>query len=104
MRVPTPTVSIVDFVVEVEKEVTTESLRAAFAVAAKGELEGILGYSEEPLVSTDYKGDPRSSIVDGLSSMALGGNMAKVVTWYDNEWAYSVRVADLIKYIAEKGL
>ncbi len=104
MRVPTPTVSIVDFVVQVEKEITTESLRAAFAAAAEGALEGILGYSEEPLVSMDFKGDPRSSIVDGLSTMVIGGNMAKVITWYDNEWAYSVRVADLIKFMAEKGL
>jgi glyceraldehyde 3-phosphate dehydrogenase len=104
MRVPTPTVSIVDFVAEVEKQVTTESLRAAFAAAAEGELKGILGYSGEPLVSMDYKGDTRSSIVDGLSTMALGGNMVKVVAWYDNEWAYSVRVADLIKYMADKGL
>jgi len=104
MRVPTPTVSIVDFVAEVEKEVTTNSLRAAFLAAAEGELKGILGYSEEPLVSMDYKGDPRSSIVDGLSSMALGGNMVKVIAWYDNEWAYSVRVADLIKFMGEKGL
>ena len=104
MRVPTPTVSIVDFVAEVEKQVTTESLRAAFAAAANGKLKGILGYTEEPLVSVDFKGDPRSSIVDGLSTMALGGNMVKVVAWYDNEWAYSVRVADLIKFMAEKGL
>jgi len=104
MRVPTPTVSIVDFVAEVKKEVTTDSLRAAFLAAAEGELKGILGYSEEPLVSMDYKGDPRSSIVDGLSSMALGGNMVKVITWYDNEWAYSVRVADLLRFMGEKGL
>jgi glyceraldehyde 3-phosphate dehydrogenase len=104
MRVPTPTVSIVDFVAQVEKEVTTESLRAAFAAAAEGELKGILGYSEEPLVSMDYKGDPRSSIVDGLSTMTLGGDMAKVLAWYDNEWAYSVRVADLINYMVDKGL
>jgi glyceraldehyde 3-phosphate dehydrogenase len=104
LRVPTPTVSIVDFVAEVQKEVTSESLRAAFATAAEGELKGILGYSEEPLVSVDYKGDPRSSIVDGLSTMALGGNMVKVIAWYDNEWSYSVRVADLIKYMMEKGL
>jgi glyceraldehyde 3-phosphate dehydrogenase len=104
MRVPTPTVSIVDFVAEVKKEVTTDSLRAAFLAAAEGELKGILGYSEEPLVSMDYKGDPRSSIVDGLSSMVLGGNMVKVIAWYDNEWAYSVRVADLLKFMGEKGL
>jgi glyceraldehyde 3-phosphate dehydrogenase len=104
MRVPTSTVSIVDFVANVEKQVTTESLRAAFAAAANGQLKGILGYIEEPLVSVDFKGDPRSSIVDGLSTMALGGDMVKVVAWYDNEWAYSVRVADLIKYMADKGL
>jgi len=104
MRVPTPTVSVVDFVAQVEKEVTTESLRAAYVAAAEGELKDILGYSEEPLVSMDYKGDPRSSIVDGLSTMTLGDDMVKVLAWYDNEWAYSVRVADLIKYMVDKGL
>lgn len=104
LRVPTPTVSIVDFVAEVEKATTIEEINAAFKAAAEGPMKGILGYSEEPLVSMDYKGDPRSSIVDGLSTMVMGGNMIKVISWYDNEWAYSVRMADLIKYMADKGI
>ncbi|HDQ74044.1 MAG TPA: type I glyceraldehyde-3-phosphate dehydrogenase [Chloroflexi bacterium] len=105
MRVPTPTVSVVDFVAELEKDTTLEEVNAAFkAAAAEGPMAGILGYSEEPLVSMDYKGDPRSSIVDGLSTMLIGGNMVKVITWYDNEWAYSVRTCDLAKLIADKGV
>ncbi|MBN1956019.1 MAG: type I glyceraldehyde-3-phosphate dehydrogenase [Anaerolineae bacterium] len=104
LRVPTATVSIVDFVAELEKETTVEAVNAAFKAAAEGPLAGILGYSEEPLVSMDYKGDARSSIVDGLSTMMVGSTMLKVVTWYDNEWAYSVRVCDLAKLIADKGL
>jgi len=104
LRVPTPTVSIVDFVAEVEKTTTVKEVNVAFKAAAEGPMKGILGYSEEPLVSMDYKGDPRSSIVDGLSTMVMGGNMIKVVAWYDNEWAYSVRMADLIKYMADKGI
>ena len=104
LRVPTPTVSIVDFVAELEKTTTTEEVNAAFKAAAEGPLKGILGYSEEPLVSMDYKGDPRSSIVDGLSTMVIGGNIVKVIAWYDNEWAYSVRMTDLAKLLAEKGL
>jgi glyceraldehyde 3-phosphate dehydrogenase len=104
LRVPTPTVSIVDFVAEMEKEASAEEINAAFKAAAAGPMKGILGYSEEPLVSMDYKGDPRSSIVDGLSTMVLGGTMVKVVAWYDNEWAYSVRVCDLAKLMADKGL
>jgi len=104
LRVPTPTVSIVDFVAEVEKDTTVEEVNAAFQAAAEGPMKGILGYSEEPLVSMDYKGDPRSSIVDGLKTMVMGGNMVKVLTWYDNEWAYSVRITDLIKMMADKGL
>jgi glyceraldehyde 3-phosphate dehydrogenase len=104
MRVPTPTVSVVDFVAELQKPTTTEELRAAFQAAAEGELKGILGYSEEPVVSMDFKGDPRSSIVDGPFCHVLAGNMAKVITWYDNEWAYSVRVADLAYFMHEKGL
>ncbi|MBU0702623.1 MAG: type I glyceraldehyde-3-phosphate dehydrogenase [Chloroflexi bacterium] len=102
LRVPTPTVSIVDFVAEVEKTTTVEEVSAAFKAAAAGPMKGILGYTEEPLVSMDFKGDPRSSIVDGPSTMVLGGNMVKVVAWYDNEWAYSVRVADLVKLMAER--
>ena len=104
LRVPTPTVSIVDFVAELEKTTTAEEANAAFKAAAEGPLKGILGYSEEPLVSMDYKGDPRSSIIDGLSTMVIGGNMVKVVAWYDNEWAYSVRMTDLAKLLADKGL
>jgi glyceraldehyde 3-phosphate dehydrogenase len=104
LRVPTPTVSIVDFVAEMEKEASAEEINAAFKAAAAGPMKGILGYSEEPLVSMDYKGDPRSSIVDGLSTMVMGGTMVKVVAWYDNEWAYSVRVCDLAKLMADKGL
>jgi len=88
----------------VEKATTVEEVNAAFKAAAKGPMKGILGYSEEPLVSMDYKGDPRSSIIDGPSTMVMGGNMVKVVTWYDNEWAYSTRLADLVKLMADKGL
>jgi len=102
LRVPTSTVSIVDFVCLVEKETTVEEVNAAFKAAAEGPMKGILGYEEEPLVSTDFKGDPRSSIVDGLSTAVMDGNLVKVVAWYDNEWGYSVRVADLIKLIADR--
>ncbi len=104
LRVPTPTVSIVDFVATTEKPVTVESVNAAFKAAAESDtMFGILGYSDEPLVSTDYKQDPRSSIVDSLSTMVLGDNMVKVVSWYDNEWGYSCRVADLIALVCEQG-
>ncbi len=101
IRVPTPTVSLVDFVAELEKTVTVEEVNAAFKAAAAGPMKGILGYSEEPLVSMDYKGDPRSSIVDGPNTMVMNGNMLKVLTWYDNEWAYSTRVCDLVKLMAD---
>ncbi len=101
LRVPTPTVSIVDFVAETEKPVTLESLKAALKVAAEGPMEGILGYCEEPLVSMDFKGDPRSSIIDAGSLMVVGDNMVKVVTWYDNEWGYSVRTVDLAVMMAK---
>jgi glyceraldehyde 3-phosphate dehydrogenase len=104
IRVPTPTVSIVDFVCELEKDTTAEAVNAAFKAAAEGPMKGILGYTEEPLVSMDYKGDPRSSIVDAPNTKIMDGNMLKVLTWYDNEWAYSVRCADLIKLMADKGL
>lgn len=104
LRVPTPTVSVVDFVAEVEREATTEELLGVFKAASKGPMQGILGYSEEPLVSMDYKGDPRSCIIDAQFTRVLGGNMVKVVAWYDNEWGYSVRVADLANYLVEKGL
>jgi glyceraldehyde 3-phosphate dehydrogenase len=101
LRVPTPTVSVVDFVVELEKPANVESVNAAFKAASEGQMKGILGYSEEPLVSIDYKGDPRSSIIDSLSTMMMGENMLKVVAWYDNEWGYSVRTADLAVMMAE---
>jgi glyceraldehyde 3-phosphate dehydrogenase len=104
LRVPTPTVSVVDFVATVERETTTEELRTAFKTAAEGSMKGILGYGEEPLVSMDYKGDARSSIIDAQFTQVLQGDMLKVVAWYDNEWGYSCRVADLIDYIAGKGL
>ncbi len=102
LRVPVSTVSIVDFVCLVEKETTVEEVNAAFKAAAEGPMKGILGYEEEPLVSTDFKGDPRSSIIDGLSTAVMDGNLVKVVSWYDNEWGYSVRVADLAKLIADR--
>jgi glyceraldehyde 3-phosphate dehydrogenase len=100
LRVPTPTVSIVDFVAELEQEVTKEQVNETFRVAAEGQLQGILGYSEDPLVSTDLKGDARSSIVDGPLTNIIQGNMVKIVAWYDNEWAYSCRLADLAHYLA----
>lgn len=101
LRVPTPTVSVVDFVAELEKSASVESVNAAFKAASEGPMQGILGYSEEPLVSIDYKGDPRSSIIDSLSTMMMGDNMLKVVAWYDNEWGYSVRTTDLAVMMAE---
>lgn len=99
-RVPTPDVSVVDLVVEVRKTVTKEEVNAAFKAAATGKMQGILDYSEEQLVSIDYKGDPASSIVDALSTMVLEGNMVKVVSWYDNEWGFSNRYADLTAFVA----
>lgn len=105
MRVPTPTVSIVDFVAEVEKPASVEKVNALLKAASVSDrMKNILGYTEEPLVSMDFKGDPRSSIVDGASTMVLEGNMVKLLSWYDNEWGYSSRVADLINFIASKGL
>jgi glyceraldehyde 3-phosphate dehydrogenase len=103
IRVPTPTVSLVDFVADLERPTTTEELIAAFdEAAATDRLRGILGVSHEPLVSVDYRGDSRSSVIDALSTQVLGGTMAKVVTWYDNEWGYSCRVADLVKFMGDK--
>lgn len=101
MRVPTPTVSVVDVVLELERETTADEINETLRAAAD---DWVLGYSEEPLVSMDYKQDPRSSIVDGLSTMVMGGKLAKVLSWYDNEWAYSNRIIDLAKYIGEKGI
>lgn len=102
LRVPTPTVSITDLVCEVSRPTTVEEVNAALKEASEGEMKGILGYEEEPLVSIDYRGDSRSSIVDALSTMVIGDNLVKVVSWYDNEWAYSNRIVDLVNYIAER--
>jgi glyceraldehyde 3-phosphate dehydrogenase len=104
MRVPTPNVSLVDLVVELDKDVTVDEINAALKAASEGDLKGILDYSEEPLVSTDYNGSPASSTIDALSTMVMEGNMAKVISWYDNESGYSNRVVDLAEYIASKGL
>ncbi len=103
LRVPTATVSIVDFVATVRKETTKEAINAAFKEAAAGPLNGILDIIDEPLVSSDFRGDSHSSIVDGLLTMVIGGNMVKVLAWYDNEWGYSCRVSDLANFIAQKG-
>ena len=103
-RVPVSTVSVCDFVADLEKPATAEEINQAFKAAASKELKGILEYCEEPLVSLDFKGNPASSIVDAPSTMVIGGNMVKVLSWYDNEWGYSCRLADLVVYMAEKGL
>ena len=103
-RVPTPTVSVCDFVATLEKTITKEEVNQAFKDAALESLRGILEYTEEPLVSSDFKGNPASSIVDGLATMVLADNMVKVLAWYDNEWGYACRTADLCYYIAQKGL
>jgi len=101
LRVPTPTVSIVDFVAEVKQEITVQEVNAAFEEAAQGSMKGILGFSEEPLVSMDFKGNPLSSIIDADLTKVIGGNMVKVVTWYDNEWGYSTRTTDLAVMLAK---
>ena len=102
LRVPTPTVSVVDFTAELDKDVTIEELNQAFRDEAAGGLKGILGASDDPLVSTDFRGDSRSSIVDLPSNMVLGGNFVKVIAWYDNEWGYSCRIADLTAFVAQR--
>ena len=102
LRVPTPTVSVVDFTANVTRPTSAEELNEAFRVAAAGPLKGILGVSDEPLVSMDFKGDSRSSIIDAESTMVIGGTMVKVIAWYDNEWGYSCRVADLISFVAAR--
>ncbi|MDK2985032.1 MAG: hypothetical protein PWQ96_674 [Clostridia bacterium] len=104
MRVPTPNVSVVDLVAELEKGGTAEEINATLKEAAEGKLKGILAYSDKPLVSKDYNTDPHSSIVDGLSTMVIEDTMVKILAWYDNEWGYSNRVVELAKYMAEKGL
>jgi glyceraldehyde 3-phosphate dehydrogenase len=104
VRVPTPNVSLVDVVIEVDKQTTTEEVNKALKDAANEELEGILAFSEEPLVSSDFKQNSNSSIVDAEYTKVIGGNLIKILSWYDNEWGYSCRVRDLVKYIAGKGL
>jgi len=104
LRVPVATVSVVDFVADLNQEVTVEQVNQAFQAAAEGSLKGILEYCQEPLVSLDFRGNPASSIFDALSTMVIGGNMVKVLAWYDNEWGYGCRLADLAAYIVEKGL
>jgi len=104
IRVPTPTVSIIDVVALLGKSATKEEINDAFREAASGRMKDILAVCEEPLVSVDFKGDPRSSIVDALSTMVMQDNLVKVVSWYDNEWGYACRLADLVKYVADKGL
>lgn len=104
LRVPVPTVSICDLVCDLEKEVTVEQINNAFKEASQSKLKGILEYCEEPLVSSDFKGNQHSSIFDALQTMVLGGNMVKVIAWYDNEWGYSCRMADLALFILNKGI
>ena len=104
MRVPTAVVSIVDFVADLNKQASAEEVNDAFRKAADGELKGIVEYCDEPLVSSDFKGNPASAIFDAQSTMVIDGNFVKVLAWYDNEWAYSCRLADLAMYIVDKGL
>ena len=104
LRVPTPNVSVTDLVAELDKSVTAEEINDALKTAAAGPMKGILDFSDEPLVSKDYNGNPHSSIVDGLSTMVIEGNMVKVVSWYDNEWGYSNRVVDLAVFMGKKGI
>ena len=102
LRVPTPTVSVVDFTATVSRGTSVEELNEAFRSAASGPMRGILGVSDEPLVSTDFRGDSRSSIIDAASTMVIGGSMVKVIAWYDNEWGYSCRVADLVALVGAR--
>jgi len=104
IRVPTPNVSIVDLVALVEKNTTAEEVNAALKAAAQGPLKGILDYTEDPVVSTDLMHHPASSIVDAALTKVLDGNLVKVMAWYDNEWGYSLRIVDLIKFLVQKGL
>jgi glyceraldehyde 3-phosphate dehydrogenase len=104
LRVPTSTVSVVDLVADLSKSASAEEINAALKQSAEGKMHGILEYCDEPLVSSDFRGSPASSIVDGLSTVVLDGKMAKVLSWYDNEWGYSCRVGDLAKLMAQKGL
>ena len=102
LRVPTPTVSVVDLTATLSRDTSVDELNAAFRHAAHGSLTGILGVSDEPLVSTDFRGDPRSAIVDAASTMVIGKRLAKVIGWYDNEWGYSCRIADLLALVGSR--
>ena len=104
IRVPTPNVSLVDLVVEVEKDTSAEEVNQLFRDESAGRLKGVLRVEDEPLVSIDFNGDNTSSIVDGLSTKVMENRMVKVLAWYDNEWAYSSRVKDLIKFIVAQGI
>jgi glyceraldehyde 3-phosphate dehydrogenase len=104
VRVPTPNVSVVDLVVETKKSTTVEEVNAAMKGAAEGKMKGILAYTEDPVVSTDMMSNPNSSIVDATLTKVIGGNMVKVISWYDNEWGYSCRIIDLIEFLVKKGL
>jgi glyceraldehyde 3-phosphate dehydrogenase len=104
MRVPTPNVSVVDLAAVVEKPTSAEAINAAFKAAAAGPLKGILAVSEEPLVSIDFRGNPHSSIVDAAYTAVMNGTFVKVLSWYDNEWGYSMRCVDLLRYMISKGL
>jgi glyceraldehyde 3-phosphate dehydrogenase len=104
MRVPTPDVSVVDFVAVLKKDATTEEVNGALKTAAEGPMKGILAYTEDPVVSSDMLNNPNSSIIDSGLTKVLGGNLAKVVSWYDNEWGYSSRVVDLVVFLGKKGL
>jgi len=99
MRVPTPTVSVVDLVIETQKPVTRDMVNQVLKDKAD---DIVLGYTEEPLVSIDFRKDPRSSIIDGLATLVMGDNMVKVLSWYDNEWGYSNRIIDLTMYVAQR--
>ncbi|MCB8954608.1 MAG: type I glyceraldehyde-3-phosphate dehydrogenase [Ardenticatenales bacterium] len=103
-RVPVPTVSVVDLVAEIDKDTTIAELNAAFKAASAGDdwMGKVLGYTDEPLVSSDFLGTPKSSTIDGLSTQVIGGNLVKIVTWYDNEWSYSVRLADIAAFVASR--
>ena len=103
-RVPTPTGSVTDFVAMLEKDATVQDINSAYQAATDGNMAGIMEYTEKPIVSSDIKKNPHSSIIDGLSTMSMGGNMVKVVGWYDNEWGYSCRTADLVAFLIDQGL
>ena len=104
LRVPTSTASVTDLVADLEQKVTVEEINSAFKKASEGSLKGILDYTDAPLVSSDFIGDPHSCIIDSLSTMVMDGNMVKLLGWYDNEWGYSCRTADLAAFLVDRGL